>query len=269
MAVDATVGFLGFGNMGYAILRGLIAREALRPVDACVYDVNALRREQAVELGVRFAESPEDLWRTSEVVILAVKPQNMAGALEALAKDGDKDHLIVSIAAGITTAYLHDLLGPDARIARVMPNTPALVGAGAAGIALGAHCTERDGAIATAIFEAVGVAMTVEESQIDMVTALSGSGPAYFFYFVECLVQAAKAQGLPEAAATQLAAQTLLGAGKLLAESGESARVLREKVTSKGGTTAAALQVFEDGGLAELVAEAVAAARTRAQQLAQ
>lgn len=269
MGIDATVGFLGFGNMGYAILRGLIAQGALRPERACVYDVNALRREQAAELGVRFAESPEDLWTSAEVVLLAVKPQNMAAALEPLVKGGDTDHLVVSIAAGITTTYLHGLLGPEARIARVMPNTPALVGAGAAGIALGTHCTERDGAIAAAIFEAVGVAVTVDESQIDMVTALSGSGPAYFFYFVECLVKAAKAQGLPEAVATQLAAQTLLGAGKLLAESGEPARDLREKVTSKGGTTAAALLVFEDGGLADLVAEAVAAARTRAQQLAQ
>ncbi len=148
-----------------------------------------------------------------------------------------------------------------------MPNTPALVQAGAAGIALGANCGEEDATTVRAIFGAIGMAAVVEESDIDAVTALSGSGPAYFFYLVECLVKAGIAQGLSAEVATQLATQTLFGAGKLLVESGESAATLRQRVTSKGGTTEAALRQFEADGFETVVAAAVAAAAQRSKEL--
>jgi len=150
---------------------------------------------------------------------------------------------------------------------RVMPNTPALVEAGAAGIALSANCTDADAQIGRTVFEAVGIVEVVPEELIDVVTALSGSGPAYFFYMVECLVRAAQAQGLNEAQAVRLAARTLLGSGRLLEASGEPPAVLRERVTSKGGTTAAALEAFRAGGFDRVIAAGVEAAVARAKEL--
>jgi pyrroline-5-carboxylate reductase len=175
----------------------------------------------------------------------------------------------VSIAAGIPIAALQGWLGEEIRIVRVMPNTPAMVGAGAAGIALGPTCDGRDADVARAIFEAVGSVELVEEHALDVVTALSGSGPAYFFYMIECLVRAAVEEGMPEEQAIRMASQTMYGAAKLLVESGETPALLRERVTSKGGTTAAALGAFQEHGLAAVVARGVKAAARRSRELAQ
>ncbi len=158
-------------------------------------------------------------------------------------------------------------LGGDVRVVRVMPNTPALVKAGAAGIAMAPNCTEADKAAARAIFGAIGIAEFVSEDMMDTVTALSGSGPAYFFKMVESLVCAAEAHGLDAGQATRLASQTLFGAGKLLKESSDGPSVLRERVTSKGGTTAAALEAFRAGGLDKVIAAGVDAAVARSKEL--
>jgi pyrroline-5-carboxylate reductase len=221
------------------------------------------------DLGAKVYESPEALAAACDVLVLAVKPQTMNDALEQIKPGLTPRTLIVSIAAGISITYISERLGDTARIVRVMPNTPAMVNAGAAGIALAKNCTQDDEEIARAIFEGIGVVEFVDESLIDAVTALSGSGPAYFFYIVECLIKAAQKQGLTEKQATALAAQTLLGSGFLLRESGESAATLRERVTSKGGTTEAALRAFREKGLEEAIAAGVQAAVSRARELGQ
>lgn len=267
MALDETLGFLGFGNMGVAIARGLVTSETLSESQIHIYDVADARRAEAAAMGVTVAGSPAELAGAISTLVLAVKPQTMAEALAELPAGTLAGKRAISIAAGVSLTTLQSLLGGDVRIVRVMPNTPALVGAGAAAFALGPTCDERDAEVTRAIFEAVGAAEHVDERDIDAVTALSGSGPAYFFYMVECLVRAAVDEGLSEAQATRLASQTLYGAGKLLIESGEPAATLRERVTSKGGTTAAALAAFQDHGFATVTGAGVKAAAARSREL--
>ncbi|HUW62849.1 MAG TPA: pyrroline-5-carboxylate reductase [Candidatus Bathyarchaeia archaeon] len=261
------VGFLGFGNMGSAIVQGLITTGTITPSAAIVYDLAEGRRAAAANLDVRVAESPRALAEASDVLLLAVKPQNMAEALDQIRPGLKAGTLVISIAAGISIGYIQSRLGRDVRVVRVMPNTPALVRAGAAGIAMADNCTESDKSVARAIFGAIGIAEFVSEDMMDTVTALSGSGPAYFFYVVELLVRAAQAHGLEPDKATRLAAQTLFGAGQLLKESSEGPSVLRERVTSKGGTTAAALEAFRAGGFEKLIAAGVDAAVARSKEL--
>jgi pyrroline-5-carboxylate reductase len=265
--LEGTLGFLGFGNMGRAIAEGLVKTGTIEANRVAIFDVAEAKQEEAAALGITVADSPAGLAGQCDTLVLAVKPQQMAEALEALKPGLSPDTLVISIAAGISIAFVQNTLGAALRVIRVMPNTPALVNAGAAGAALSETCTETDAATARTIFEAIGIVEIVPEDAIDGVTALSGSGPAYFFHVVECLVEAATAQGLTEEQATRLAGQTLLGAGRLLAESGESASVLRERVTSKGGTTEAALKTFREKGLAQVIAAGVTAAADRSREL--
>lgn len=267
MQLEGTLGFLGFGNMGIAIAKGLVSTGVISGQRVAVFDIDESKQVSATELGAAVAGSAGELAQMSDILLLAVKPQSMAEALEQIKPTLKTHTLIVSIAAGISIGYIQERLGTSVRVVRVMPNTPALVKAGAAGIALSASCSEKDGNTARTIFESIGIAEMVAEEQIDTVTALSGSGPAYFFYMVECLVEAAAAHGLDRDQAARLAGQTMLGAGRLLAESGEPASVLRERVTSKGGTTAAALEAFRAGGFDGLVRAAVDAAAKRAKEL--
>ena len=267
MALQGTIGFLGYGNMGQAILGGLINQKVIRANQAIIYDPAVASQQAAEGLDVAIAATPEALAGRSDILMLAVKPQMMDQALAQLGDALSADALIISIAAGISIDFIQKRLGADRRVVRVMPNTPALVQTGAAGIALSESCTEEDATAARTIFESIGLAALVQESDIDAVTALSGSGPAYFFYMVECLVKAAVAEGLDEDTATMLAGQTMLGAGKLLMESGESAATLRERVTSKGGTTAAALAQFQADGLETVIAAGVTAAANRSREL--
>lgn len=267
MLLRGTLGFLGFGNMGSAILQGLIESQIIAGKHAVVHDPEASRRDLAQHLGAAVVESPEALARVSDTLLLAVKPQTMDLALQQMKPALREETLLISIAAGLSIAWFQERVGTAMRIIRVMPNTPAMCHAGAAGIALGPGCTGDDAATARGIFEAVGIAEVVEEAQMDAVTAVSGSGPAYFFRMVECLARAGMAEGLSEPVAMRLAAQTLIGAGRLLGASGESAPDLRAKVTSKGGTTEAALRQFEADGLAELVQHAVSAAAARSREL--
>lgn len=269
MALDGTLGFLGFGNMGGAIAQGLVATGAITPARILACDLSEERRDAATEAGVVVVDSPAELAAGCDTLVLAVKPQGMADALEMISADMKAGTLVVTIAAGISIAYIQARLGSQTRVVRVMPNTPALVNAGAAGIAVSENCSEADAETARTIFGAIGIAAMVPEELIDTVTALSGSGPAYFFYMVECLVDAAVANGLGQAEAIQLAGQTLLGAGRLLMESGEPPSVLRERVTSKGGTTAAALDAFRANGFDSVIAAGINAAVARAAELGQ
>lgn len=265
--LQGIIGFLGYGNMGSAILEGLIEAGTISGKYAAAYDPDPDRMLAAEALGATVATSPQALTGMSDILVLAVKPQMMDAALKDARAGMRPGALVISIAAGISIKFLQDRLGDSARIVRVMPNTPALVNAGAAGIALGRHCTAEDAETARTIFESIGIAEIVDEPLIDVVTALSGSGPAYFFHMAECLVAAAVAEGLDEAKAARLAAQTLLGAGKLLINSGESAATLRQRVTSKGGTTEAALQTLREQNFSAIVAKAVHAAAARAREL--
>jgi pyrroline-5-carboxylate reductase len=193
----------------------------------------------------------------------------MREALQSVKGGLRREALVISIAAGVSVGLIQDVLGAKTRVIRAMPNTPAMVGAGATAFARSASCSVADADTARAIFEAVGVAEEVSEELLDVVTALSGSGPAYYFAMVEAQTRAGVALGLPEAQAGRLAGQTLYGAGLLLRESGESAGTLRERVTSKGGTTAAALAEFESRGLADVIHAGMAAAAQRSKELGQ
>ncbi len=265
--LQGRLGFLGYGNMGSAILEGLIHTGVLPANHAVIFDPSPERQEAARNLGISVALSAAELAAAADILVLSVKPQTMETALLEAGSQVKPSALVISIAAGISIAWLQKHLPPGVRIIRVMPNTPALVQAGAAGVALAPNCTDQDAAVARVLFEAVGIVEIVAEKDIDAVTALSGSGPAYFFYLVECLVRAAKAEGLEESVAARLAAQTLLGAGRLLKNSGQPAEVLRQNVTSKGGTTEAALKRFQEEGLERIVQEAVRAAAVRSREL--
>lgn len=267
MPLQGTLGFLGCGNMGSAILRGLIESGTLAPKHALVFEPDAAKADGVRNLGVALAESPAELARHADTVLVAVKPQTMDEALAQLASGMTPGTRVLSIAAGTSIAYIQERLGADVPVVRVMPNTPALVGAGAAALAPSANCTDQDLEVASLIFNAIGVSEVVSEDLMDAVTALSGSGPAYFFFMVEQLVEAAVAQGLPRGQATTLASHTLYGAGRLLCESGEAAGVLRERVTSKGGTTEAALKTLAAEGFPEAVRAAFDAAVRRSREL--
>ena len=267
MAINKRLGFLGFGNMGQAIAGGLIERRTMSVEQLTAFDVDESKRQGAKALGMWVVDEAEALAEACDALMIAVKPQNAAEALEPLKGKLDTNVLIISICAGLSTGFFQETLGKDFRVIRVMPNTPALVGAGAAALAQSDNCTDDDMALATAVFESVGMVQVVPENAMDAVTALSGSGPAYFFYMVECLVNAAKQEGLTDEQATELAKQTALGAGKLLVESGESASVLRERVTSKGGTTEAALRTFKEKGFEATIQAGVAAAAARSREL--
>jgi pyrroline-5-carboxylate reductase len=265
--LSGSFGFLGYGNMGSAIAAGLLARGTLQADQLWAYDPVAERMAEAEKSGIQRADSPQALIAACHTLILAVKPQMLDDALAPMIGKIPEDIRVISIMAGISIAALESRFSSAARIIRVMPNTPALVGAGAAALACNAACTDTDAADGRAIFESVGIAEIVPESYMDGVTALSGSGPAYFFYLVECLVAAAVAEGLPEETAQRLAGQTLLGAGQLLVSSGKRPDVLREQVTSKGGTTFAALESFRGADFAGVVRNAYHAAAERSREL--
>lgn len=265
---DRTVAFLGGGNMAEALIKGLLNRSILPPARVWVSDIDRSRLDRLREAyGVHGAESNEAAVRFADVVILAVKPQVMRDALGGVAALAEKP-LWVSLAAGWTTERIESVLGGAPHVVRTMPNTPALVGEGIAGVCLGRHATEDDAATAEALLKAVGEVVRVDESQMDAVTAVSGSGPAYVFYLAEALLAGAESVGLPEAIARQLVNATIHGAARLALESGEAHHVLRQRVTSKGGTTAAALGVLEQAAVHRAFAEAVRAAHRRAGELA-
>jgi len=265
--VPGVVGFFGFGNMGQAIARGLLNADAIASDRLLAFDVDTAKRGIAADLGIRTADTAADLAGESDTVVLATKPQDIDVATQALHGKLKESARVVSIAAGISTHYLRDRLGATTRVARVMPNTPALVAAGASVVSMSESCTEDDATVVRAIFEAVGIVEEAPESQMDAATALSGSGPAYYFAFVEACAEAAVELGMEPAQAGRLAAQTLYGAGTLLHGSGESAATLRERVTSKGGTTAAALDAFRANGFSDVVRDAMSAAAARSKEL--
>jgi pyrroline-5-carboxylate reductase len=262
-----TLGFIGAGNMGEALLKGLLKTQKPEQIR-----VSARRPERIAELekmyGVKGGSNAE-VAKSSDVLLLCVKPQILDQVLRGL--EVAPETLIISVAAGVPIAAIERRLqhgaGSPPRVVRAMPNTPATVGAGATGIALSEHATDADLATAKMVFDSVGLTVVLEESQLDAVTGLSGSGPAYIFLIIEALADAGVKVGLSRRASLQLAAQTVLGSAKLLIESGQHPGMLKDGVTSPGGTAIAGLHTLEAGGLRNVLMNAVEAATRRSREL--
>lgn len=265
----ASIGFIGAGNMANSLIRGLLAQGVDKSLLlAADIDTDKLRSlTQACDIG---SASNQQIAGTADVIVLAVKPQVMRAVCTGLdLADRQSQPLVVSIAAGITIANLESWLGDACALVRCMPNTPALIGKGASGLYAGGNVTAQQKQMAENIMAAVGLSIWVDaESDIDTVTAVSGSGPAYFFLFMEAMGQAATDMGLSGELARQLVYQTALGASELAITSDDDIAELRRKVTSPGGTTEAAVNRFEAGELRKLVGDALKAARDRSVELA-
>ncbi len=269
-AFDSSIAVIGGGNMAQALIGGLL-RRGLPLQRLTVAEPDAGKRaELAARFGIAGHADNAAAAQSAAIWVLAVKPQVLRAVCKELAPLAlTQRPLLISIAAGIRTPQIAHWLGTALPLVRAMPNTPALLGAGASGLYADAAVDGAGRARAEAILGALGVGCWVEdEAQMDIVTALSGSGPAYFFLLTEALQRAAQAQGLPAASARLLATHTALGAGRMLVEDGADAATLRTRVTSPGGTTAAALQAYAAGGFEALVAQALAAASARGAELA-
>ncbi|WP_231503074.1 pyrroline-5-carboxylate reductase [Blastococcus sp. URHD0036] len=259
------VAVVGGGRMGEALLAGLVRRRGAADVVVCESS-----EERAAELVSRYGVQVVGLAEAavrSRVLLLAVKPQDVDAVLAAVAGSVDDGHLVVSVAAGVPTARIEAPLPAGVPVVRVMPNTPALVGEGMSVVSAGAHAGEEHLAEAEELLAAVGAVRRVPEAQQDAVTALSGSGPAYFFYVVEALVDAGVLLGLSRALATDLVVQTAVGAAVMLRDSDQHPVTLREAVTSPGGTTAAAIRELERHGVRAALASAAEAAQARSREL--
>ncbi|MCB1554559.1 MAG: pyrroline-5-carboxylate reductase [Xanthomonadales bacterium] len=263
-----TLAFVGGGNMARALIGGLLQRGVASARIRVSEPQQAARAALAADFGVMVTADNEAALRGADCLILAVKPQVMRGVCEGLRAALPSHTIVVSIAAGIRVDQLSAWLGGHDRIVRCMPNTPALLRAGATGLFASGGCSETDRTRADTLLSAVGTtAWIADEALMDAVTALSGSGPAYVFLLAEAMTEAAQALGLPRDTARTLADQTLLGAARMLVESDEDAATLRARVTSPGGTTQAAVETFEAGGFRELVRRAVDAAARRGAEL--
>jgi len=259
--------FIGAGNMAEALVAGIIEKKVSTPDKLTVTDISAERLEYfADKFGVGTSADNAVAVAQAEVAVLAVKPQVFPEVWPEIAKALQSDALVISIMAGITTDGIAQ--GEKIRVVRVMPNTPALVGEGAAGIAPGEFATNADVKVAETLMEAVGATVVVKEAEIDAVTALSGSGPAYVFYLLESMLAAAEQLGMEKDTARKLALATVSGAAKLMQHTGENAETLRRKVTSKGGTTEAAIRTLEEHGVKESIVAALLAAERRSKELA-
>lgn len=260
------LGLIGAGNMAEALVRGALAAGIVEPEHVVASDPAAPRRELFAELGAVLADDNLDAVRKVGTVVLAVKPQMIDSVLEELAGEVD-GKLIVSIVAGATSAKISKALGPGARVVRTMPNTPLLVDVGATAIAPGPGANSRDLTLVRALFGAGGRVFEMSEEHMDAVTAVSGTGPAYLFYLAEAMIEAAEAEGFSEDEAKRLVGATLRGAGELLFRSQHSAQELRRRVTTPGGTTAAAVEVLDGGGVHAKLVEAVRRAAERSREL--
>ena len=262
------IGFIGAGRMAGALAHGLIQSQFVGSDRVFASDVSKESLKSFVEATQATPVAANaDLAATSDVLVLAVKPQHMESVLRDLRDSVGSEQLVVSIAAGVTLSTLQDGLGESRRVIRVMPNTPCLVGCGASAFARGSSASDEDAQIVEAMLSTVGLALEVPESQLDAVTGLSGSGPAYVFQIIESLSDGGVRMGLPRDAATRLAAQTLLGAARMVLETGRHPGDLKDDVASPGGTTIAGLHALERGGLRAALMDAVEAATVRSQEL--
>lgn len=263
----ASVGFLGSGMMASALMDGLVSNKAVSsPSSIWCSDLMEQARVGASKKGFHSTDSNTEVCRNAtDAIIIAVKPNVVSDVCKTLTSV-NSDAVIVSIAAGVTIEALESYL-PGRRVVRVMPNTPCLVGEAAVGFALGKYANEKDREVVNTIFGSVGLAMEVKESLLDAVTGLSGSGPAYVFQFIEALSDGGVRSGLPRDVATRLAAQTVKGAAEMVLQTGKHPGLLKDGVTSPGGTTIAGVEALEKGGFRATTISAVTAATKRSMQL--
>lgn len=261
------LGIIGGGAMGSALLDGVVQAGLLKPENLFLMETDQLRREALRnKLGINLCLNPAELARECRLIVLAVKPQVLPEVLRELRPEVNSEHLLISIAAGASLAMLENQI-PEGRFVRVMPNTPARIRRGVAAYAAGNKVTSAEVQQVEAIFGCVGEVLPVPERLMDPVTALSGSGPAYVYYFIEALIDAGVLLGLGRDQARTLALETLIGAAEMLKQTGEHPARLRDEVTSPGGTTAAALYELEKAGVAGALMTAVHAAARRSAQL--
>ncbi|MBF0331308.1 MAG: pyrroline-5-carboxylate reductase [Candidatus Omnitrophica bacterium] len=254
--------FIGCGNMGEAILAGIHLKHTCYVCEPRLERQVELKKKYKVAFGMIV-----DAVKAADVIVLAVKPQDLPDVLAELRTFSLAKKLIISIAAGVTTKSIEKKLGQGVRVVRVMPNLPAMVGQGVSGVCRGAKATPKDVTLTQSIFNASGTTVVVPEKMINAVTAVSGSGPAYVFLFVECWIKAARKLGFSEKEAVALVYQTLVGSTQMLLKGEASPDVLRARVTSKGGTTQAAMDVFMTKGMDAMFEAALKAARDRAKEL--
>jgi len=263
-----TIGFIGAGNMAEALVRGLVRGNHVAPDKIMA---SAPRQDRLDELakayGIHVTTNNRDVVAHAAVIVLSIKPQIADKVLREVGEHLKPGTLIVSICAGVSTETIGAAVADGVRVVRAMPNTPALVGAGATAIAAGAQASEADLATARALFDAVGITVALDESHLDAVTGLSGSGPAYVFLILEALSDAGVKVGLSRRNAQRLAAQTVMGSAKLLLETDEHPGKLKDMVTSPGGTAIAGLHTLEEGGLRTTLINAVETATKRAREL--
>jgi pyrroline-5-carboxylate reductase len=267
LAENLKIGFIGAGKMATALAGGLSAEfttpEKILAADPSAEALQAFSRAT----GCRIAEDNAEVARESDVIFLAVKPQYMSAVLAEIGPLLPNHPLVISIAAGVSLATLEQGLAGKARVVRVMPNTPCLIGAGASAFAPGTGVSTDDARLVGDLLATVGLAFQLPESMLDAVTGLSGSGPAYVYQIIEALSDGGVRMGLPRETATSLAAQTLLGAARMVLSSGEHPASLKDAVTSPGGTTIAGLHALERGGLRGILMDAVEAATIRSREL--
>jgi pyrroline-5-carboxylate reductase len=263
-----TIGFVGAGNMAEALIRGLV-QGGIVPADSII--ASGPRRERLDELratyGIHTTADNAAVPGRAQIIVLSVKPQILEKVAREIGPAMQPDRLVISVAAGVDSAAIESHLFDGARVVRAMPNTPALVRAGATAISRGRHATATDLAEAKLIFDAVGMTVMLDEIHLDAVTGLSGSGPAYIFLILEALADAGVKVGLSRRNAQQLAAQTVMGSAKMLLETDEHPGRLKDMVTSPGGTAIAGLHTLEEGGLRTTLMNAVETATKRAREL--
>lgn len=263
------LGFLGAGAMAEALLRGLLATGAVKAEDVIVINKRNDQRLKYIEEAYNVAVT-RDYSRVvgeSSVLLLLVKPKDMRELMERIGDELDEEHLVISVAAGITTSFIEQFSSKKIKVVRAMPNISCLVKESATALAAGRYAGERDVDRAFEIFSSVGKVYVVDEKWLDAVTALSGSGPAYVYLMMEALTEAGVKVGLPERLAYELAVQTVFGAAKMVLETGEEPVVLRKKVTSPGGTTMAGIEALEKMGFANAIMEAVKSAARRSLEM--
>lgn len=270
MASNFSIGFLGAGKMATALAKGFVQAGLVQAEQIIASDSSeAAAAAFAKAVGAKTTAFNPDVVKFATVLILAVKPDQIPAVLAEIRDHFDEKHLLISIAAGVTLARLEEGLGTGARVVRVMPNTPALVGASASAFTPGKSALTVDGELTQRLLSSVGVAVQVKESLLDAVTGLSGSGPAYGYLFIEALSDGGVAAGLPRDVATRLAAQTVLGAARMVLETGMHPGPLKDMVTSPGGTTIEGIHELEKGGFRGTVMNAVRAAADKAKRLGQ
>jgi len=263
-----TLGIIGVGNMGNALLSGILGSHILKPEQIIIYDINEeVLQNRIKEFNVEKARSNEDLVKNSKYILIAVKPQVIEGVLKEIGAVITEDKTIISIAAGISIAYIKNYIKKNLGIIRVMPNTPALVGEGASALAPNDNVSREELEFVKKLLNSVGLVVELEEKHIDAVTGLSGSGPAYIFIIIEAMADGGVKMGLPRDVALKLASQTVLGSAKMLLETRKHPGELKDMVTSPGGTTITALHELEKGKIRATLMKAIESATLKSKSM--